>query len=176
MKSRDITYVALFTALTALGAQISIPIGEVPITLQVLFVLLSGMMLSPKLAFLSQFFYLLLGAIGFPVFAGLKGGMAHLYGPTAGYLWGFPLSALFVSYLFARSEGYGRKLISAMSGVGIIYFLGWLRLGFFLNGDFFSAIKIGVLPFVGIDILKAIIAVGVAEKVLVLLRVKSNRI
>ncbi len=176
MKPRDITRIALFTALTALGAQIAIPIGEVPITLQVLFVLLSGMMLPPKHAFLSQLFYLLLGAVGFPVFAGFKGGVAHLYGPTAGYLWAFPLSALLVSYLFARGGNYVLKMISALSGVGVIYFGGWLRLGLFLNGDFFSALKMGVLPFIGVDLLKAVIAVGIAEKVIVFLRLKGNRI
>ncbi len=173
-RSERLTKVALFAALTAVGAQVSIPIGEVPITLQVLFVLLSGLLLDPKSALLSQIFYLFLGALGFPVFAGFKGGFAHLYGPTAGYLWAFPLSAFLVSYLCFGKRGYLFKVLVALSGVGLIYLLGWFRLGIFLNGNFFKAFQIGVLPFVGIDIVKALVAVAVAEKVIVFVMARQK--
>ncbi|KUK16848.1 biotin transporter BioY, partial [Thermococcus sibiricus] len=93
MEAREITYAALFAALTAVGAQIAIPLGTVPITLQVLFVLLSGLILGAKLGFLSQIVYLFMGAIGLPVFANFSGGLAYIYGPTGGYLISFPLAA-----------------------------------------------------------------------------------
>ncbi|MDK2871651.1 MAG: biotin transport system substrate-specific component [bacterium] len=165
MKAENITKVALFAALTAVGAQISIPIGTVPVTLQALFVLLCGMLLEPKLALASQLIYLLMGAIGLPVFAGFKGGLAHLYGPTAGYLWSFPIASLMVSKFSFSAKGFLKKLLWGLVGIGVIYFLGWSRLGFFLHGDFHKAFHIGVVPFVGIDVAKAFLASVIAEKV-----------
>lgn len=172
--SKNITKIALFASLTAVGAQISIPIGTVPVTLQVLFVLLSGMLLEPKLAMLSQLLYLFMGALGLPVFAGFKGGIAHLYGPTAGYLWSFPIASMLVSILCFNKEGYLRKFLLSLTGVGVIYFLGWLRLGLFMHGNFYKAFQVGVLPFIGIDVAKATLATVVAERVRVFIAVKQK--
>lgn len=174
MSPREITKIALFASLTAVGAQVSIPIGAVPVTLQVLFVLLSGMLLEPKLAMLSQLLYLFMGALGLPVFAGLKGGVAHLYGPTAGYLWSFPIASMLVSFLCLNKGGYLRKFLLSLVGVGVIYLLGWLRLALFMHGNFYKAFQVGVLPFIGVDMAKAILAVVIAERVRVFVAVREK--
>lgn len=174
VRAERLTKVALFASLTAVGAQVSLPIGEVPITLQVLFVLLTGFLLKPDLALLSQLLYLFLGALGFPVFAGFRGGIAHLYGPTAGYLWAFPLASFVVSYFCYNRSGYVIKALSALGGIALIYLLGWVRLGLFFNGNFIKAFQVGVLPFIGIDVLKAMIAVAIAEKVMVFVGAKQR--
>lgn len=164
MRARDISYSALFAALTAIGAQISIPIGEVPITLQVLFILLSGLILGARLGFLSQMIYLLMGTIGLPVFAGFKGGFVYLYGPTGGYLIAFPMAAFLVGLISERNENITGYALASLAGIVVIYFLGWFRLGLFMY-DFEKAFKVGVAPFIVIDLIKAAIAVVVADKV-----------
>lgn len=165
MNSRETALTGLFVALMAVSAQIQIPLGPVPFTLQVLVVLLSGLLLGSKLGFLSQVTYLLAGAIGFPVFAGFTGGFAHLYGPTGGYLLAFPVAS-FVAGLFAeRSERVSTWFLGAILGIGVVYFLGWLRLGLYFGGDFKKALFIGVLPFIPLDTAKAILAVGIARTV-----------
>jgi len=166
MKGREVAFAGLFAALTAVGAQVSIPIGPVPITLQVLFVLLSGLILGPRLGFLSQAVYLVAGAIGLPVFAGFSGGFAYLYGPTGGYLLAFPLAAFVVGWIAPESgEKVSRMLAASLLGVLVIYLLGWLRLGLFLGGDFGKALALGVLPFVPVDVVKAVVSVAVAKSV-----------
>ena len=86
---RQMVYASLLAALTAAGGYIQLPIGPVPIVLQNLFVLVAGLILGPRWGLTSMGIYLLLGLVGFPVFAGGKGGLAHLMGPTGGYLLGF---------------------------------------------------------------------------------------
>ncbi|WP_297536665.1 biotin transporter BioY [Thermococcus sp.] len=165
MKARETALVGLFVAITAVSAQIQVPIGPVPITLQVFAVLLSGLLLGWKLGLLSQMVYVFAGLIGLPVFAGFTGGFAHLYGPTGGYLTAFPLAALTAGLFSERSKRAAFWLTGSLLGVGVIYLLGWLRLGLYLNGDFTKALYIGVLPFVPFDVAKAFLAVTVAKTV-----------
>ena len=89
IKTKDFITVSLFAALTAVGAFISIPLGAVPITLQLLFTLLSGILLRENLGALSQIVYISLGLIGLPIFAGGKGGIGILLSPTFGFLIGY---------------------------------------------------------------------------------------
>jgi len=96
---RDVTTIALFAAVISASAQVSIPIGAVPITLQVFAVLLAGLLLRPLAAFAAVGVYLLLGAAGVPVFAGFASGIGVLIGPTGGYLFGFAAAALAVALL-----------------------------------------------------------------------------
>jgi len=91
-----------FACLTALGAQVQVPISPVPVTLQVLFVLLSGLVLGSKLGILSQLEYLAFGLAGMPVFAQGKSGLLALLDPTGGYLVGFILGA-YIAGLLAES-------------------------------------------------------------------------
>ena len=163
MKAKDITYPALFASLTAVGAQISIPVGEVPLTFQVMFVLLSGLILGARLGFLSQIVYLFMGAIGLPVFAGFKGGFVYLYGPTGGYLIAFPLAAFLVGWV-TRRKNLINYVIASFLGLSIIYLLGWLRLGLFMQ-DFEKAFNLGVAPFVIFDFIKIIVAIAIVERI-----------
>ncbi|NJE25744.1 biotin transporter BioY [Thermococcus sp. MV5] len=165
MRAKDIAYPSLFAALTAVGAQIAIPLGTVPITLQVLFVLLSGFILGPRLGFLSQLIYLLMGSLGLPVFANLSGGFAYIYGPTGGYLIAFPLAAFLVGFLSERQETFLNYTLAMLLGILVIYLLGWLRLGIFMGGDLRKAFIVGVAPFVIIDLIKGGIAIIVAKRV-----------
>src|SRR5450756_918649 len=123
-----------FACLTALGALVQIPIGPVPITLQVLFVLLSGLVLGSRLGALSQIEYLAIGFAGAPVFAGGKSGLIALLGPTGGYLIGFVVGA-YLAGLVAESiarPGRVRFFAAGLVGTAGIYLLGmmWLATWF----------------------------------------------
>lgn len=159
-KIRRITLVALFAVLTAVGAQLSVPIGNVPLTFQMFFVFLAGFMLTPYDAVLSMILYLTLGAIGIPVFANFSAGVQHLVGPTAGYLWAFPFAVYIISTL-KRINSF----IAGALGLVIVYLLGWLILGIHIN-NFSKSFFVGVLPFVGFDLLKMILALLISKRMI----------
>lgn len=156
--------VAAFAAATALGAKVAIPVPgtPVPFTLQVLFILLSGALLGARLGATSQLLYLGAGALGAPVFAA-GGGLAYLLGPTAGYLWAAPAAAFAVGALAGRSAGPARLGLGLAAGLAVIYAGGaaWLAVGSGLE----TAFRLGVLPFVGVDLLKAALALLLAARV-----------
>src|SRR2546428_6771356 len=104
-RSRGIALAATLAALISVASPINIPLGPitpVPITLQVFFVYLAGALLGARYGALSMVIYLVLGAVGLPVFAGLSFGTAVLLGYTGGYLFAFPISSLLGGYLARR--------------------------------------------------------------------------
>jgi biotin transport system substrate-specific component len=164
--TRELTYGALFTALIAAGALVSIPVGSVPFTLQVLFVLLAGMVLGPRLAALSVLAYLALGLVA-PVYAGGTSGLGVLFGPTGGYLWGFVLAALITGAVSARGNASLARFVGAgLLGIAPIYVLGAAWLAAQLHLGLGAALVAGVAPFVWLDVLKAV-AAGLAARSLV---------
>jgi len=166
LTTRELTYAALFTALIAGGAFVAIPIGSVPFTLQVLFVLLAGMLLGPRLAALSVLAYLALGLVA-PVYAGGTSGLGVLFGPTGGYLWGFVLAALLTGAVCGGGQSSLARFVGAgLLGVTPIYALGAVWLAAQLHLGMGTALATGVAPFVWLDVLKAV-AAGLAARSLV---------
>jgi len=163
---RDITVIALFTAMIAASAWITIPLGTVPITLQVFAVLLAGILLRPVPAIAATGAYLLLGAAGVPVFANFASGVGVLFGPTGGYLFGFAVAAFLVSLicrsLVSKTGQLAADIIGCAVGVVVIYLLGWFQLMMVLGLSPFEAFIAGVAPFIALDAAKAAVAVGVA--------------
>jgi len=156
--------VALFAGLTALGAfvRVPLPFTPVPVTLQVFFVLLSAVVLGRSAA-ISQALYLALGAAGLPLFTGAAGGFAHLLGPTGGYLLGFVAAAWVTGSIARRYRGTADTLLALLLGIAIIYFCGTLQLALLLHLSPWRALQLGVLPFIGADLLKAAAALAVAR-------------
>jgi biotin transport system substrate-specific component len=140
--------VAAFALLTALGAfmRIPLPFTPVPITLQTFFVLTAGVYLGGRDAAASQLAYLLIGATGLPVFAG-GAGIAHLLGPTGGYLLAFPLAAWFVGAHVRPGDRATRALAVLLIGMLAIFALGTAWLARVMDVDAERAIALGVLPF-----------------------------
>ncbi len=93
MKLRKMTLCAVFAAMLAVCAWLAVPVGDVSVTMQTLGLLLCLGILGGKLGCISCTVYLLLGAVGLPVFSGFQGGFGVLLGPTGGYLWGFLLTS-----------------------------------------------------------------------------------
>ncbi len=161
---RETVYSALFAALIAAGAFIAIPIGPVPIVLQNLFVLLAGLILGPRWGLASVGLYLLMGACGFPVFAGGTGGMGRLLGPTGGYLLGY-IPAVLVTGLISERLGRTRFADAAamVAGSLIVYGAGVPWLKFATNMAWNKAVLAGMVPFIPGDLLKITAGVFAAE-------------
>ena len=157
-------YASLMAALTAVGAYVHIPLGPVPIVLQNLFVLLAGLILGSRWGVVSMGIYLLVGAIGIPVFAGAKGGIAHFIGPTGGYLFGFLLASYVTGYISEHSKHHlSAEILAVTLGSLAIYALGvpWLKIAAGLTWG--KALSLGMLPFVIGDTVKAAAAVVLAR-------------
>ncbi|MGB6194248.1 MAG: biotin transporter BioY [Terracidiphilus sp.] len=160
--------VLLGSLLLALCAHASIPLWftPVPLSLQPFGVLLLGLLLSPGLALATVGAYLLEGAAGLPVFAPGALGVAHLLGPTGGYLMAYPLAALLISALWRRSgRGFGAALASAAAGDLVILFGGALWLSVIHLGSLRTDLSLAALPFLPGDALKIAAAAGVAAAV-----------
>lgn len=170
---RQMAFISIFTALTAVGAFISIPVGPVPITLQTLFVLLSGILLGPKLAVISQLLYILLGLIGIPIFAGFIGGLQSILRPSFGFLIGFIAAAYIVGKFLSLGTRQSKRIaIAALIGTIVIYLIGlpymYLILNHIMNMQlsFYEVFKMGALLFIPGDIFKLIVVVFIAPKLL----------
>jgi biotin transport system substrate-specific component len=153
-----------FAILTAVTARIAIPLPftPVPVTLQVLAVLLSGLILGSRAGAGSQLAYLAAIAAGAPLTASGLGGIAAFVAPTAGYLVAFVPAAFVAGWLVEQFRQKGRWALigyfaASLCGVFIIYLGGvsWLA---FLLGDLPTAIRQGLLPFIAVDLLKGAIA------------------
>jgi biotin transport system substrate-specific component len=158
--TREITEIAVFTALLSVTAWISFPIGGVPITLQTLIVMLIGLFLRPKNSALSVIAYLIIGSIGLPVFAQGKGGIGVLLGPTGGFLLSFILMVIFISIMknvkIIKKKALSIFVILLLANI-LIYMIGWTYYGIYTNTSI--ALVIGILwPFALADFVKIVIA------------------
>ena len=171
---RQMTLVSLFAALTAVGAFISIPLYPVPLTLQTLFTLLSGMTLGCVLGALSQIIYVLLGIVGLPVFAGFKAGIGILFGPTGGYLLGFIISAYIIGRMIELKEEKNifYYFLVGLLGTIIIYIIGVAQLSLVTGIGVKKAVAVGMLPFLPGDMLKIIAASFIAHKLKLVTQIK----
>lgn len=132
--------------LIAVSAQISLPLQPVPMTLQPLSILIIGLCCHPALAIASVAFYITEGSLGFPVFQGLSGGFHHLWGPTAGYIFGFLPSVAIVSYLKKNENNFWYSFAICSLAKIILFSLGITWLSLFVG--FNHGINFGLVPFV----------------------------
>ncbi|MDD5281302.1 MAG: biotin transporter BioY [Candidatus Omnitrophica bacterium] len=160
--------VAVFITLITLSAfvRIPLPLTPVPLTLQTLFVLLSGALLGRRLGVFAQVGYLVLGLTGFQVFTGLGSGSLYLFGPTGGYIVGFVLASFFTGSLFSEGKPNRRNtLLKFLCADFIILFSGMLWLKVALSCSFSQAFLLAFLPFVPGDLLKVMFATVVFDKI-----------
>lgn len=152
----SLVFVALTAAITSILSQIAIPFPTgVPMTLQTFAFALIGYVLLPKLSFYSTFLYLLLGAMGLPVFANLRGGLMHLFGLTGGFLWG--------SLIMVPITGLGskcRRPFHAMSlgflGLILFHIAGILQYTLLTQNTMWISFLLVSLPYILKDILSVI--------------------
>ena len=169
IKTRDMAYIGLFAVLIAICAWISIP-TTIPFTLQVLGVALAVGMLGGRRGTVAVLVYILLGAVGVPVFAGFKGGIGALLGNTGGYIIGFIFMAL---VMWAMEKFLGRKpvvqILSMVLGLIVCYAIGtvWFMVVYTNNS---GAVGLGtvlgwcVIPFIIPDLVKIALALVLCKR------------
>jgi len=180
--ARRIQAAALFVALITVGAYVAIPLPgtPVPIVLQNAFVVLAGLVLAPGWALLTVAVYLLIGAIGLPVFAGATGGLAHFAGPTGGFLVGYLPAALVTAVIHSPTlhtatptaregtraprngvvrnrAGTVRLVIAIAAGFLAPYLFGVPRLASVTSLSFRGAISAAMIPFLPGDAFKGVL-------------------
>jgi biotin transport system substrate-specific component len=161
LSARELSLVALFAALTGIGGFIRIPIPYVPLTMQTLMVMFSGLLLGGKLGALSQLVYILVGLMGIPIFAH-GGGPGYVLQPTFGYLLGFVCGAYIIGNITERRASLKQSVLflALVAGTVAIYVPGVAVLYFNLNYiqqkavSLTTVIKIGCLVVLPGDLIK----------------------
>jgi len=161
----DLTKISLFTALICISSYIKIDLPFVPITAQTLAVMLAGSVLTPKQAAFSLFTYLLLGAVGAPIFAGGAAGLPIIVGKTGGYLIGFLVGAVVISLIRGKKNGLLRLgLANIIGGILVVNLFGSLWLNYITGMGMMKTIMVGVLPYIPGDLIKAAAATIIANR------------
>lgn len=150
---------ALFAAIIAIAAQIMINIPPVPFTLMTIAVMLTATILGAKYGTLAVTVYVLMGVIGIPVFAGMKGGLGIVLGPTGGYILAIVPAAFLVGvYLEKFGHTKVQAIVANIIAVFIILILGSIWLKVVADLPWVGAFKGGILPFILPDLAKAVVA------------------
>ena len=163
MKTLDMAYIALFAVLMAICSWIAIP-AAVPFTMQTFGVFLAVAVLGGKRGALAVGIYLLMGAVGLPVFAGFSGGIGYMLGSTGGYIVGFLLSAI-VMWAMEKIPGKREWLLPISMGLGLLvcyaFGTGWFMLVYGKNTGpigLMTALGWCVIPYILPDLGKIALA------------------
>ena len=168
MNTKQITTIALSTALLCIVAPLSIPLSfGVPLSLATLIVMLNSLLLEPKDALISTALYLFIGSIGLPVFSNYQAGFSILLGPTGGFLVGYLFLAFFTSF-------FDKKWIGMLIGHFFLYSLGALWFSIISHTPFISALSLCILPFIPFDSVKCILILLLAPTLLHLRKTKQK--
>lgn len=180
-RTRSIAFCGLSVAVMAVSAWISVPLGPVPFTLQTFALVFVLLALTPAQATASTVAYVGMGAIGLPVFSGMRGGLGVLMGPTGGFLLGYVVGIAVAAYArkamirwFAeggacapphRTAELAADVAAAALFMVICYACGWLQLVVVSGMAPGAAFAVGVAPFLIVDCIKAAVAIVVARAV-----------
>jgi biotin transport system substrate-specific component len=163
----------IFAALTAVCSVISLPLPftPVPVSLGTLAVFMAGGILGAKFGAVSQVVYILLGAVGLPVFAGFRAGASVLVGPTGGYILGYAATAFIVGLICTRLKNSrpglrGAAVLAVSMALGILacYAIGTAWFIYSTNTPFLAALGMCVFPFIPGDALKIAAAAILCER------------
>ncbi len=170
-RTKDIAYIAVFTALIAVGAWIAIPTpARIDFTLQTLGVFLAVGVLGGKRGTLAVTAYLLLGAVGAPVLSGFSGGLSALVSPSGGYLIGFLFTALL---MWGMEKVWGTNVwelgVSMVLGLLVCYTFGtvWFMVVYPMGGEsvgLWTALAWCVVPYLPFDAIKIVLALGLSAR------------
>lgn len=169
-KTKDMVLCGVFAAIICICSIINIPIGIIPVTLAPLGIMLASSTLGVRKGLISTIVYILIGAVGIPVFSGFKGGISVLTGPTGGYIIGY--------ILLAAMSGIGAKqfklnriaviiigILCNIIGLALCYIFGTIQFMVITQADLAYAMTVCVIPFIGFDVIKAVFASALAYAV-----------
>ena len=156
---QDICMIAIMAAITAVMAQISIPMPlGVPMTMQTFAVTLAAVLLGSKRGGMAMLVYVLLGAIGVPVFAGFSGGIQNLVGPTGGFIISFPIMAYIIGLGVEMHKKKGMFTLMLILGTIANYVIGVIMFVVVMDSSVMTALSACVIPFIPTAIIKAVVA------------------
>lgn len=168
MKTKDLVLCAIFAAIISIFSVITIPIGQVPVTMSVFGILLTSYILGPRRATIATAIYILLGAVGLPVFSGFRGGLPVLFGATGGYIISYIPVAIVAGIVFSKRKTFFGAVAGGGVSVIICYLLGTIQLMIVTNMPFVEALGVGVIPFIIFDAIKIVVAsivgIGVSKR------------
>ena len=153
-KAYPIVLVGVFVAIISICAWISIPMVPIPITLQILGVFITASILGAKLGTVSIIIYILLGAVGLPVFSNFTGGFGILLSPTGGFIIGFIFTALTIGIITSLKNSILTNTLAMLLGLLLCYTFGTVWYCIYANVDFITAVLICVVPFLIGDAVK----------------------
>lgn len=158
-KLRIMLKVAIFASITAILAQVEIPLPLIPISGQTLAVGIAATILGSRQGALAMVLYMAIGAVGLPVFAGFSGGPQVLVGPSGGYVFGF-IAAAYVTGLILEKTKFSipMAVIANIMGMVVTLLFGTVQLKFVLDLGWDAAIVAGVYPFLVVGFIKAFLA------------------
>lgn len=159
MTIKKITGIGLMTAFLCIVAPWAIHIGPVPITLATFGIYLVSSLLDAKYATMSVLIYLMLGAVGVPVFSGFSGGIQRIVGLTGGYLLGYIPCALVISLIISKAKRrFVWYFVAMFAGTVILYSVGTLWYMWQTGNSLVAVIGLCVVPFLPGDVIKLVVA------------------
>jgi biotin transport system substrate-specific component len=165
INTQKLVLIAFFAATTAVIAPFTIPLplSPVPLSLSIFAVFLSGAILNKYSAFVSQTVYILLGAVGIPVFSGFRGGLGIITGATGGYIVSYAFMAFIIALILEKTgRSYLTYMLAMLFSLIICYSLGVAWLAVVMKISFFQAFLVGAVPYIAFDTIKALLCAGVA--------------
>ena len=167
MKTKDLTRMALMTAVLCILAPISLPLPAVSValTLATFVIYLMAYILTPKQALASVSIYLLLGAVGLPVFSGYMAGISRFASPGGGYLIGYLFLAGISSFFIHRFPGTAMQVGGMFTGTIVMYCIGTFWLAYTTGTTFSAALPAGMLIFLPPDMVKILLASYIGRKI-----------
>lgn len=164
---QDMCMIGMFTAIIVIMAQISIPMPMgVPMTMQTFAITLAAIVMGAKNGTIASLIYVLLGAIGVPVFANFSGGVGIVVGATGGFIMAFPIMALIIGLgadFYKKNRAW--LIVGILVGTVVNYIGGTLWYCFVTGNGFMAGLAGCVLPFIPTAIIKAVLAVIVGMPV-----------
>ena len=161
INAKVLTKIAICIALLCVSSYISIPIpfSPAPITAQTIIINLIAIILLPKEAFFTMVGYILLGICGLPVFSGGQGGIGKILGPSGGYIIGYLIAAVIMSYILQNKKNNIKLylLVTILVGIPIIYLCGITTMRFYVGKGIWQIISASVIPFLPGDLCKCIV-------------------
>jgi len=156
---------AVMTAVTCVLAPMAIPIGPVPISFTNLAIYISLYILGWKRGTLSYLVYVLIGAVGVPVFSGFSGGLGKLFGPTGGYIIGFIPMAVLAGLVIDKYRNRGVQMAAMIVGTAVCYAFGTAWFCVVMDSTVSAALAMCVFPFIPGDLAKMVIAMLVGPMI-----------
>ena len=161
-----LSYSAICAAIIAVSGWITIPFSVIPITLQSLAVCTAAGLLGWKWGLVALSVYVLLGAVGLPVFSGFGGGLGVLFGASGGYIWGFFATVIIVGIVSSKNKSAVTLVLSMAVGMIMCYAVGtaWFVFEYSAETGIVSAVLTCVVPFIIPDALKIFAAVLIVTR------------